>query len=60
MFLKELATNRLITINYYKDGLLQTCKGCVYSLDLSQQTLLLKGENQQIYFIRFSGIKEIL
>jgi hypothetical protein len=59
MILKELTKNRLININYYKDGLLQTCKGRVYNLDLYQQTLSLKGENQQVYSICLSDIKEI-
>jgi DNA-binding transcriptional LysR family regulator len=59
MILKELTKSRLITINFYKDGLLQTCKGRVYNLDLFQQTLSLKGENQQIYTISLSSIREI-
>ena len=59
MILRELAKNRLMTINYYNDGVLQTCKGRVCNLDLSKQTISLKGENQQVYSIRLSGIKEI-
>ncbi|MFP3125727.1 YolD-like family protein [Ectobacillus funiculus] len=59
MILKELAKGRLVTINYYKDGLFRTCKGHIYGLDLRHQTLSLKGENQQICSIRLSGIREI-
>ncbi|MGG1400086.1 YolD-like family protein [Bacillus salipaludis] len=59
MILKELTNNRIITINYYKDGLLQTCKGYVYNLDLYEQTLSLKDKDQQICSIRLSGIKEM-
>jgi len=59
MFLRELTKSGLITINYYKDGLTQTCKGHVHNLDIYQQTLSLKGENEQVYSIRFSQIKEI-
>jgi DNA-binding transcriptional LysR family regulator len=59
MILKELTKSRLITINYYKDGLLLTCKGRVNNLDLFQQTLSLRDENQQVYSIRLSSIKEI-
>jgi len=59
MFLRELAKKGIITINYYKDGLTQTCKGHVCNLNINQQTLSLKGENQQVYSIHFSQIKEI-
>lgn len=59
MILKELTAGRLVTINYYEDGLFQTCKGHIYSLDLRQQTLSLKDENQQVCSIRLSSIKKI-
>lgn len=59
MILKELIKGRLITINYYKDGLFQTCKGHICGLDLRHQTLSLKDENQQVFSIRLSGIRAI-
>jgi hypothetical protein len=59
MILKELTKNRLITINYYQNGLLQTCKGRVCNLNLHQQTLSLKDEQQKVFSIRLSGIKAI-
>ncbi|WP_028402244.1 YolD-like family protein [Ectobacillus panaciterrae] len=59
MFLKELTKDRLITITYYQNGSLQTCKGRVCNLDLHQQTLFLKDEQQKVFFIRLADIKEI-
>ncbi|MQR84839.1 hypothetical protein GFV16_02625, partial [Bacillus megaterium] len=51
--------NGAVTINYYKNGLLQTFKGKVQRLDLTDQTLSLKDEQQNTFSIRLSGIKEI-
>lgn len=59
MFLKKLIKNGLVTINYYKNGSLQTCKGRVYNLNLHEQTLSLKDEKQNIFFIHLSGIEDI-
>lgn len=59
MILKALRKNDLITINYYKNGLLQTCKGRVYNLNLYDQTVSLEDDQHEIFSIRFSGIKEI-
>jgi hypothetical protein len=59
MILRELRKNRLITVSYYKNGALQTCKGRVYNLNLLEQTLSLKDEHQKVCSIRLSGIKEI-
>lgn len=59
MILKALRKNHLLTINYNKNGLLQTCKGCICNLNLTEQTLSLKDEHQKIFSIRLSGIKEI-
>ncbi|MFF2444292.1 YolD-like family protein [Priestia megaterium] len=59
MILKELTKNRPITISYYKDGLLNTCKGHIYNLDLQQQSLSVKDGHQQICSIRLASIKEI-
>lgn len=60
MILKGLTKNHLITISYYKDGSLKTCKGHIYRLDLRHQSLFIKDEHQQIRSIQLSGIKEIL
>lgn len=60
MILKELIKIHFITITYYKDGMLQTCKGRVHNLNLYEQTISIKDENQQVCNIRLSGIKEIL
>jgi hypothetical protein len=49
MILKALRRNKLVTVNYYIDGAIQTLKGRVHNLDLSDQTLS----------IRLAGIKEI-
>ncbi|MBM7703601.1 YolD-like family protein [Metabacillus iocasae] len=59
MILKALRKKGFITINYYKDGLLQTIKGQVHHLNLNEQTLSLKDENENVFSIRLSGIKEI-
>ncbi|MGG3195345.1 YolD-like family protein [Priestia aryabhattai] len=59
MILKELTKNRQITISYYKDGLLSTCKGRIYNLDLQQQSLFIKDGHQQICSIRLASIKGI-
>ncbi|USK35003.1 YolD-like family protein [Bacillus sp. F19] len=59
MILKALRRNKLVTVNYYIDGALQTLKGRVHNLDLSDQTLFLEDENKNIFSIRLAGIKEI-
>ncbi|MFP7413222.1 YolD-like family protein [Priestia filamentosa] len=59
MFLKKLTSKHSLTVIYCRDGLLQTCKGKVHQLDLSQQTLFIKDKNQQIYSISLFEIKEI-
>ncbi|MEY8349558.1 YolD-like family protein [Bacillus cereus] len=59
MFLRKLAKNHLITIDYYQSGCLQTCKGRVCNLDLYQQTLILINEQQKVFSICLSDIKEI-
>lgn len=56
---KSIKKNGAVTINYYKNGLLQTFKGKVQRLDLTDQTLSLKDEQQNTFSIRLSGIKEI-
>ncbi|WIY59421.1 YolD-like family protein [Bacillus arachidis] len=59
MLLRKLAKNHLITIDYYQSGFLQTCKGQVCNLDLHQQTLVLINEQQKVFSICLSDIKEI-
>ncbi|SNT52618.1 YolD-like protein [Bacillus sp. OK838] len=59
MILKALRKNSLITIKYYENGLLHTCKGRLCNLILHEQTLLLADEQHNIFSIRLSSIKEI-
>ena len=59
MYLKKLTENRPITIDYYSNGTLQTYKGRVDSLNLSEQMLSLKDEKQKSFSIRLSGIRQI-
>ena len=39
MILKALRKNGSVTVNYYRDGLLETFKGKVKQLNLVEQTL---------------------
>jgi hypothetical protein len=59
MFLKELTKNCFITITYFQNGSFETCKGRVCKLDLHQQTISLKDEQQKVFSIYLSSIKEI-
>ncbi|AYE53542.1 YolD-like family protein [Priestia megaterium] len=59
MILKALRKKGVITINYYQNGLLQTCKGRVSDLNLHDQTLSLEDEQHNIFSIRLSGITDI-
>ncbi|WP_455919610.1 YolD-like family protein [Priestia megaterium] len=59
MILKALRKKGVITINYYQNGLLQTCKGRVNDLNLHDQALSLEDEKHNIFSIRLSGITEI-
>ncbi|MGE7766872.1 YolD-like family protein [Peribacillus sp. NPDC096540] len=59
MILKSLKKNGIMTITYFKDGFLETCKGHMYKLNLNEQTLSLTDKNQNIFSIRLSHIKEI-
>ena len=59
MYLKKLTENREITIVYIKKGLLQTVKGRVYSLNLKEQTVSMKVEQQKVLAIQLSRIKSI-
>lgn len=59
MFLKKLADSRLITIDYDTNGTLKTFKGRVSHLNLRDQILSLKDENQNSFSIRLSGIRNV-
>ena len=59
MFLKKLTENRIITIDYYLNGVLQTIKGRVYALNLREQLLSLTDEKQKAFSICLSGIRGI-
>ena len=59
MILKALRKKGIVTVNYYQNGLLQTCKGRVNNLNLHNQTLSLEDEQHNIFSIRLSGIIEI-
>jgi len=59
MILKALKTNKLLTINYQNNGFVQTVKGYIQNLNLLEQTLLLKDENQHVQSLRLSSIKNI-
>ncbi|WP_242614826.1 YolD-like family protein [Priestia megaterium] len=51
--------NGLVTVHYYENESLQTCKGRVYNLNLHEQTLSLRDEKQNIFLIRLSGVEDI-
>ncbi|GHH99882.1 hypothetical protein AM1BK_34250 [Neobacillus kokaensis] len=59
MFLKNLAMKKLVTIVYDKNGIVQTMKGRVYCLNLREQILSLKDEQQKISSISLSSIREV-
>ncbi|MDR7244321.1 YolD-like family protein [Priestia megaterium] len=59
MILKALKTNKLLTINYQNNGFVQTVKGYIQNLNLFEQTLQLKDENQHVRSLRLSSIKNI-
>ena len=59
MFLKKLAQGGLITIEYYKNGVLRTLKGRVRRLNLKDQLVSLIDEKKVLHSIHLSGIKQI-
>lgn len=59
MFLKKLIGGNPITVDYEKNGTLQTFKGRVYCLNLLEQILSLKDEKQNLFTIHLSGIRHI-
>jgi hypothetical protein len=59
MILNALRKNQSLTVNYYENGLLQTCSGRICNLNWIEQTLSLANEKQEILSIHLSGIKEI-
>ena len=59
MYLKKLTEDKLITIDYYTNGVLQTIRGRVFRLNLIEQILSLKDEKQKLFTIPLSGIRHI-
>jgi hypothetical protein len=59
MFLKKLAQNKTVTIDYDKNGTVHTTKGRVFHLNLREQYLSLRDEKQKTYSIRLSGIRKV-
>nr|WP_263326799.1 YolD-like family protein [Neobacillus sp. Marseille-Q6967] len=59
MYLKKLTENRLITIDYFSNGVLKSCKGRVYRLNLMEQIVSLKDEKQKPFTIQLSSIRQI-
>ncbi|MBT2759114.1 YolD-like family protein [Mesobacillus foraminis] len=59
MFLKQLTEKKMISIDYYSNGTLQTIKGRVHRLNLLEQILQLKDEKQKTFVIQLSGIRQI-
>jgi hypothetical protein len=59
MFLKKLAQGGLITVEYYKNGVLSTLKGRVRRLNLKDQLVSLIDEKKVLHSIHLSGIKQI-
>ncbi len=59
MFLKKLIKDNMITIDYDRNGTIQTIKGQVYWINSNEQILSLKDEEQKILTIKLSGIRRI-
>ncbi|EKN71615.1 hypothetical protein BABA_00380 [Neobacillus bataviensis LMG 21833] len=59
MFLKKLSERKLVTIDYDKNGISQTIKGRVYCLNLREQILSLKDEQQNSFTVRLSRIRKV-
>ncbi|MCM3771401.1 MULTISPECIES: YolD-like family protein [Priestia] len=59
MFLKEFTKKCPITLDYYNNGSLETCRGRVCTLDLNQQLLYLRDDQQNVFPIQLSSIKAI-
>ncbi|MFE7083300.1 YolD-like family protein [Priestia megaterium] len=59
MILKSLIKNKLVTINYYEDGVLKTYIGRINKLNIFEQTLFLEDSQRNILSMKFSGISDI-
>jgi hypothetical protein len=59
MFLKKFTENKLITIDYDKDGTIKTLKGKVCFINSKEQVLSLKDEKQKRFSIKLSAIRYI-
>lgn len=59
MYLKLLAANNFVNIEYENNGALKTLTGRVYKIYIKEQILTLKDEKQNIMHLRLSGIRDI-
>ncbi|MCM3569785.1 hypothetical protein [Neobacillus mesonae] len=59
MFLKIAAMRKVVTIVYDKNGIVQTIKGRVLSLNLREQFLSIIDEQKRTFSIRLSSIREV-
>ncbi|WP_066369692.1 hypothetical protein [Neobacillus fumarioli] len=59
MYLKKLTENKLITVVYEANGAIQKIRGRVYRLNLKEQNILLKDDQQASHTIRLSCIRHI-
>ena len=59
MYLKKFTDDKPITIDYDKNGVIKTLKGQVNGLNLKDQILCLKDEQQRTVSIKLSCIRNI-
>jgi YolD-like protein len=59
MYLKKLSENRIVTIEYFTNNALQSFKGRVLRLNILDQVLWLKDDNQKSIAIHLSCIRNI-
>jgi hypothetical protein len=59
MYLKKLSENRLVTIEYFHNEALHRFKGRVFRLNILDQILWLKDDNQKSIAIHLSCIRNV-
>ncbi|MBM4763275.1 hypothetical protein [Bacillus sp. B15-48] len=59
MFLRKLAEKRKLTIFYCQQGTTKTIKGELYSINIKEQTLSILDEQQKVFCLPLSEIKQI-
>ncbi|PFI59471.1 YolD-like family protein [Priestia megaterium] len=59
MILKSFINNKLVTINYYGDGVLKTFTGRISKLNIYEQILSLEDSQRNMISMRFSVIRDI-